>query len=212
MAGNSRVNKYDKRRKNTKSLTIFTILGSVLLVVFIALLIFDGGNNKDVADQSETNQSASESGGDANGDKQPENNSEGESDNKSSDSDEKKKNEDEVEKQEVEPSDDNVVKAYTGNWEPVGTEQTGSHSINYDEGSKDRIEMSKAVSTATDLNSDSLTMWWIARNGDQKVEVTASNANESKTYRVYLTWIENEGWKPTKVEELKKNDQKYRFE
>ncbi len=35
----SRVNKYDKRRKNTKSLSIFIVLGSVLLIALVLLLI-----------------------------------------------------------------------------------------------------------------------------------------------------------------------------
>ncbi|GAA0601878.1 hypothetical protein GCM10009001_18400 [Virgibacillus siamensis] len=222
---NSRVDKFDKRRKNTKSLTIFTVFGSILLVVFIALLVFGGGDNQDMADESETNQAANDSsesnnnndGSTSDGQKEnsagnDSNSGDENSDESSSDKDEQQTNNDEVKKQEVESSDDNVVKAYTGNWQPVGTEQTGPHTTNYNEGSQDRVEMRKAISVATDLNQDSLTMWWIERNGDQKVVVTASDANETKTYRVYMTWVNDEGWKPTKVEELKENDQKYRFE
>ncbi|WP_174613887.1 YrrS family protein [Virgibacillus ihumii] len=212
---NSRVGKFDKRRKNTKSLTIFTILGSVLLVVFIALLVV-GGDNEEMAEGSGTNQSEGEQSnhnGKANSDEKQESSSgsSGDSDEQLEDAQQKNDSNNE-ERQKVKPSDDNVVKAYTGNWQPVGTEQTGPHTINYNEGSQDRIEMRKAISTATDLNSENLIMWWISRNGDQKVVVTTSDANETNTYRVYLTWVKNEGWKPTKVEELKENDQKYRFE
>ncbi|WP_077327126.1 YrrS family protein [Virgibacillus siamensis] len=204
----SRLNKYDKRRKNTKSLTIFTILGSVLLVVFIGLLVFGGGDEQQTADEHSPNQSNENNGNhnDANSDRQQEKNDE-----QSAESN-KEKESDDVKTEKAEPSDDNVVKAYTGNWPPVGTEQTGPHTTNYDEGSQDRSEMRKAVTAATDLNSDQLIMWWISRAGDQKVVITVSDANETQTYRVYMSWVDNEGWKPTKVEELKKNDQKYRFE
>ncbi len=112
----------------------------------------------------------------------------------------------------MESSDDNVIEAYTGNWEPVGTEQTEPHTINYDEGSQDRKEMRQAVVAATDLNVNAFVMWYISRNGEQEVLATVSSQDESEVYRVYLSWVSNKGWKPTKVERLKENDQKWRFE
>lgn len=212
---NYRVDKFDKRRKNTKSLTIFSILGSVLLVVFIALLVVDEDNSENMSGESGTNHSASDyrnNNGGKNG-LDSKNNSKGSDDRQSSESDGKKENDDdEMEKNKVKPSDDNVIKAYTSNWQPIGTKQTGSHTINYNEGSQDRIEMRKAVSVATNLNNERLIMWWIESNGKQKVVITASDANETKTYRVYMSWVKTKGWKPTKVEELKKNDQKHKFE
>ncbi|MEG0553418.1 MAG: DUF1510 family protein [Carnobacterium sp.] len=44
-------------------------------------------------------------------------------------------------------------------------------------------------------------------NGDQKVVATVSDTQQTKTYRIFLTWIENKGWQPNKVEQLKANDQ-----
>ena len=49
---------------------------------------------------------------------------------------------DEAETKEVPSTDENVAKAYTGDWEPIGTSQTGEHSAtDYTDGSADRIEI-----------------------------------------------------------------------
>lgn len=116
-----------------------------------------------------------------------------------------------VELKEVEPSDDNVIQAYEGNWEPIGTEQEGPHTVTFSDNSIDRLEMRKAILLATGLSENDYHEWWLANGGDQKVIATVSNNNETEVFRVYLSWIDNEGWQPTKVELLKENDwEKYR--
>ena len=32
--------------------------------------------------------------------------------------------------------------------------------------------------------------------------------NNPQSYRVYIEWVDGEGWKPVKVEELKENDKR----
>lgn len=226
----TRVNKFEKRRKNTKSLSIFLVLGSILLIALLGIIIF-GGDDK--ADQpAETTQSekagkepkqdegnAEETASDedeqstsAENDTEDDNSTtESTASNETTNSEENNNN-GEVEAEQVEPSDDNVDKAYTKDWQPIGTEQTGQHTVNYNDGSQDRIEMRKAAASATGLDADSLTLWWTERNGDQKVIATVSNPENTDVYRAYLTWIDDQGWKPTKVEELKENDQEWRFE
>ncbi|TRM08760.1 DUF1510 family protein [Lentibacillus cibarius] len=215
----SRVNKYEKKRKNTKSLSVFIVLGSILVIALVILFIFGGDDQTDSASngQKETEQDTQASS------------KENESDNNSSDDVDKPGNKgaeqdngednsedtgssERIATEKVEPSDDNVIEAYKGDWKPVDTEQSEPHTINFDEGSQDREEMRQAVTTATDLNEDKFVMWWIARNGEQKAIATVSSDDESDIYRVYLSWVSNQGWKPTKVERLKENDQKWRFE
>src|SRR5699024_3870393 len=122
---------------------------------------------------------------------------------KDEDKEEKKEDdeEDEVETEEVEPSDANVSKAYTGNWEPVGTKQSGSHTTNYDDGSQDRIEIKEAMQLANGLQD--MTELGVGNGGDQKVIATVASPDETDIYRVYLSWVDGKGWQPTKVEELK---------
>ncbi|WP_010531072.1 DUF1510 family protein [Lentibacillus jeotgali] len=211
----SRVNKYEKRRKNTKLLSTFIIVGSILVIVLIALLIFGGSDEAGKSGDNQTNQSSSqEEASNSNSESEGESGSADGSDESgtNNDSDMDEENNGETETEQVEPSDDNVAEAYTGDWEPVGTEQSEPHTINYNEGSQDRNEMRQAVAEATGLDVNNLTMWWIERNGDEKVINTVSDPDETEIYRVYNQWIPNEGWQPTKVEELKENDQKWRFE
>lgn len=222
----SRVNKFEKRRKSTKSLSFFLVLGSILLVLLIALIIFGGDEESDQPSEKQAVESASESeqGEDAKDDTTSEedkqsntenngtNNEDSASDSSTDTDTAEENNNDGTQTEQVEPSDDNVVEAYTKDWQPVGTEQSEPHSTNYDDESQDRLEMRKAAASATGVDEDSLTMWWIKRNGDQKVVTTVSNPENTEVYRAYLTWVEGQGWKPTKVEKLKENDQSYRFE
>src|SRR5699024_11189719 len=104
---------------------------------------------------------------------------------------------------EVDPTDNNVSKAYTGNWKPVGTIQDGPHTTNYNNGSIDRKEIKEAVSIATGVDENQMIEHWIGNGGDQKVIATIQDQTDSVFYRVYLEWIDEEGWKPTKVEQLK---------
>ena len=108
----------------------------------------------------------------------------------------------EVETEQVEPSDDNVIEAYTGNWQPIGTVQEGPHTTVYDDGSQDRIEIKQAVISVTGL-ADDMIEWRIGNGGDQKVIATVSNPGKTDNYRVYLSWVDNQGWQVTSVEKLK---------
>ncbi|RYG74772.1 DUF1510 family protein [Lentibacillus lipolyticus] len=217
----SRVNKYEKRRKNTKSLSMFIVLGSILLIALVLLLIFGGGGNtaSDETEQSDHADNTQVSGDSETSGMDKLDNEEASHDDSGADN---KGNEEAAEMdgdsgkdittEKAEPSDDNVLEAYTGNWEPVGTEQPEPHTVNFNEDSQDRKEMRQAVAAATDLNVNDFIMWYISRNGEQKVLATVSSKDESEVYRVYMSWISNEGWKPTKVERLKENDQKWRYE
>ncbi|MDY0405502.1 YrrS family protein [Virgibacillus sp. 179-BFC.A HS] len=106
-------------------------------------------------------------------------------------------------KKEVESSDSNVVEAFTADWQPVGTEQTGPHTTNYDDGSQDRKEIKHAAAMATGLDENNMTTYWVGNAGDQKVTTTVFNGNQSEIYRVSLTWHDGQGWQVNKVEKLK---------
>ncbi len=123
---------------------------------------------------------------------------------------EKKEKEEQEKVKETQGSsnDSNVVKSYSGDWSPVGTTQKGTHKTNYSNGSKDRKEIKKAVSQVTGVSESDMIEWRVENGGNKKVEATITNGKQTETYRVYLTWIDNKGWKVTKYEELKRNDKK----
>ncbi|SMQ83055.1 Protein of unknown function [Bacillus sp. OV166] len=99
----------------------------------------------------------------------------------------------------------NVVKA-TENpaWQPVGTSQTGEHTPVYDQSSADWQEMLNAISYATGLDKGNMTVYWLGRdrsttNGSFG---TVASKDKQQKFNVYLQWVDGQGWKPTKVEEL----------
>ncbi|MDC3413303.1 YrrS family protein [Aquibacillus sp. 3ASR75-11] len=213
----SRVDRFDKRRKNTKMISVFIVLGSLLIVLLVGLLIFGGG--KDEQDQAATskteeteNDAVDELDGETGQMDEPEDT------NENTGTDEDTVNDDQESVPNIEsdteeldnPQDDNVIRAYTGDWEPVGTPKEGPYQFPQQD-SQDWQEMIDAVSLATGLSKDNMIQWWVTNNGEQSIVATVTNNEQTENYRAYVTWIENEGWKPTKVEVLKENDQKDRF-
>lgn len=115
--------------------------------------------------------------------------------------------EEETTLEETTPSDDLVIKAYTGEWEPVPTSQTEPHTTtNFSDGSADRKELKQAAAKATGVPETDMIEWWVGNNGPNKVVSTISDKKQEVIYRVYSEWVEGKGWKPTKIEELKEND------
>ncbi|WP_164216270.1 YrrS family protein [Virgibacillus sp. YIM 98842] len=210
----SRVDKFEKRRKNTKYISTLLITGSVLLVVLFGIWIFGGGDN-DMADSDDSPSDENTANNDEiiiedKSDEETEDTDVNENDENSEDADEDEEDNSElngdVEIEEVDSNDGNVIAAYTGNWQPVGTEQEGPHTTDYSDGSQDRIEIEEAVIYATGLNENDITTHWVGNDGDQRVVATVSDGDHTEIYRVFLSWIDGEGWQPTKVEELEEVD------
>ena len=94
-------------------------------------------------------------------------------------------------------------------WKPVGTSQSGEHTAVYDKGSADWQEMLNAISYATGLDQGNMTVYWLGRDKSTpngSFSTVASKDNKQK-YNVYLQWVDGQGWKPTKVEDISKNGQ-----
>lgn len=221
----TRSDKFEKRRKSTKAITIGIIAASILVIILLGIWVFGGsGGEEQNADENENSSSDEDSDflitepdeeeeennnstdNEENGqDEQNNDNNEQENENEQNEDIEQNNN---VETESVEPSDDNVSDAYTGNWDPIGTEQEGPHTTTYDDGSQDRIEIKEATSMVTGIDADNMVEWLVENGGDQKVIATVSDKDETQTFRVYLQWVDGEGWQPTKVEELIENDKK----
>ncbi|PIC78496.1 hypothetical protein CSV74_02935 [Sporosarcina sp. P19] len=89
-------------------------------------------------------------------------------------------------------------------WKPIGTKQTGEHVSKYDGQSDDWYEKKKAISYATGMSEDQLYFERIQNGGSpQKSEGIVRSKDNSKKFKVYLEWVDGQGWKPVKMEVMK---------
>lgn len=210
----TRSNKNGKNRTISRIVTLIITVTVVLMLLIFGVWLIGGGEDNASNESMEAFSSNIESSSASTKEESIEKNSSSEQAQKESkeikkneeEKIEKEKNED-VKTEKIDPSDDNVTSAVTGNWKPVETEQEGKHTTNYTNGSQDRIEIKQASANATGISVEEMIEWRVENNGDQKVVATVSDTQQTKTFRVFLTWIENKGWQPNKVEQLKVNDQ-----
>lgn len=212
----TRIERFEKRRKSTKAITILLILGILLSIVLLWIIIF-GGKEEDTNESTETNLAIEEKDNeeevDANSDSTAENEEleSRETDNEKGSENENDSSNESIKTEQVDPSDDNVIEAYTANWPTIPTEQTEPDILNFDKETQNRSEIEAAIRLATGLD-ESMVVWWLSNGGNQQVISTVSDRQETEIYRVYIQWHDGEGWQPFKVEQLQENDQKWRFE
>lgn len=218
---NSRAKRVRKRKKNNLITFLILGVGSVTILIFISF-IFGAGANKDMSEEAKKeNLQTEEIRIEEDENKEEINDQEENEGFKEIERDEPTENiDDETEQpeeetdeiQSVETNDENVIEAYTSNWQPIQTEQSGEHTLNFNKNSQDRNEMEAAASLATELDQEQMTTWWLENKGDGQIEATVSDRKETEIYRVQLQWIDGEGWQPLQVSVLKENDQKWRFQ
>ncbi|MFC5713488.1 YrrS family protein [Thalassorhabdus alkalitolerans] len=94
-----------------------------------------------------------------------------------------------------------------GDWEPIGTEQSGSFTHNFSSGSQNWNEMEMAMEYATGISRDDMTIWRLENGGNATTAVGTVGLYEERhqPYRVTIEFIEGEGWKPVNVEVLDGN-------
>jgi hypothetical protein len=101
----------------------------------------------------------------------------------------------------------NVIKEIVNpSWQPVGTTQSEPHITTYDQNSVDWKEMLDAISYATRLPQSEMIVWFIGNNGPNKAVATISTKDQKEHYKVYIEWVEQQGWKPTKVQQLRNRE------
>jgi cytoskeletal protein RodZ len=222
-----RQDKYPSRmtkRKDKKVNKVYNILITVvvLLIIAVGATIFLGNSDEPASQKANTNPESNQSA--SNDDKEEDNNedtvtnedeqsseNEGEeSQDQEQESSDSEEDTDTVESEKVEEtaSDGNVEEAYSDpSWKPVGTEQSGEHVTQYEKGSTDWNEMERAIAYGAGIDQSNMTLWYLQNGGEPNKAIgTVSPTDGSSTYRVYIEWVDGEGWKPTKVEKLIKND------
>ncbi|MBM7691859.1 hypothetical protein JOC77_001269 [Peribacillus deserti] len=198
-----------KQRKANRIYNFLIVLVSVL-IISVAGFIFLGGNNEASKEiESKTPKTEATSKKADKKEKQAEKDDEGQVDLSGRDL-EGAEESDPDKVVEIPDKDPNVAKSYKNeSWKPVGTTQQGEHTATYDQGSVDWSEMEKALAYGAKIAPANLTVWWLENGGSPNSAVgTVSAKDNDQAYRVHIEWVNGQGWKPVKVQELKVNDKK----
>lgn len=205
---------YRAKRKKTNLILNSLIVIVLAAIFFVAYTIFLSGDDNASPKEEQTKTEANEAS------KKEVNNTEdktaGEETVKETDSEESADEEsEEVSAPEQEDESQAVITEGDGStnvartienpaWKPVGTVQTGEHTPVYDQSSVDWQEMLTAISYATGLEENNMTVYWMGRNKTTGIGTfsTVASKDKQQKYNVYLEWVDGEGWKPVKVEEL----------
>jgi Domain of unknown function (DUF1510) len=100
--------------------------------------------------------------------------------------------------------DENVIQSTVKEWKPITTSQSEPHKTKFSYQSQDFFEMEEAASNAISLTKKDFSVWHIGRGfDDQSVKVFAATTDLSYKYVVFLHWVENKGWLPILVQEVK---------
>ncbi|MBC2301753.1 DUF1510 family protein [Listeria welshimeri] len=194
MVEGSRSKQNTKRKKTNLVLNILIIVVSLLIIGSLYFVLFK--TESDPAQQENKTASSTQKKEDAA---------------KSKKSSEKETSSNDKATETTKSDDPNVAKVITKDWKPIGTEQTGDHVNSYSSTSTDWQEKRKAFSKATDIPIENTSLWFVEQGADpatQAIGTLSTKESPDKAYRVYITWVDGEGWQPTKVEELKTNDKR----
>lgn len=203
----SRVKKYKKRRSVKRSIIALSIVGFILL--FSVIVMTFTAETDDQAKENENRNTDSEEQlveDDLNNDEvhqmidDQESTDEEQTGDQKDESDHIQVNNHLVEPKDVPSDDPNVIVAKEGEWQPIGTIQEEPHVVTFEKDSIDWQEMVAAIESV--VNIDDMVIHWLGNGGEQKAVGTVSNQDKTENYRVYISWVMNEGWQPTRVEQL----------
>ncbi|WP_316571920.1 YrrS family protein [Neobacillus sp. YIM B06451] len=212
--------RYREKRKKTNIILNSLIAIVILLILVVGFSIFAG--NDDAApknpDKTQAGQKAgspdknSGNQGESGGQDSSDGDSSAGTDDKSQDEDESETDEDAGEPVITEGGSSPNVKRTIENpdWKPVGTSQSGDHQVVIDSSSPDWDEMHTALAYAIGTDKNNMTTWWLERDRSKEGGAigTVTEKGSDQAYRVYIEWVDGEGYKPVKVEELYENDKK----
>lgn len=204
----TRMKRHKKRRNNNISIGFLLFL-ALLFFVILLFLIFSGNNNPRSPEEQATQQQEDT---EVSEEERQQDDAENDATERESVAEDEFTSETEqhdidlfqnVITKQVPVHDDNVIEAFEGNWPPIGTSQQEPHTTDYSNGSQDRLEIKRAVSLVTGIPEEDLLEHWVGNGGEQKVVATVSDKTKTNYFRVYLSWITNEGWQVTRVERIK---------
>lgn len=199
------------RRKHKENRLLNILIGAVVLaIIIVAFIVIPGGKEQareeNKQNEPEENVQKQEEGQIEQPVQEPEDEAQNDAE------DEEEALEDTKELHVTEPVDDAVIEKtiIDPSWEPIPTAQEGEHASLYDGSSVDWQEKVQALSYATGLAEDDMTIWKLKNGGSpQKSIGIVSSKDTTEKYRVYLEWVDGTGWQPTEMDVLKTLDFEY---
>lgn len=208
----SRNSQPNKPNKNNNEKIYYIIIG-VLLVILLAIIIFIFSNRDSATDLEETDLEP-ETGEVIDVDETDEtDDSESEEDVEVSEPEEDTETDSESEETDTEPESEEWeedtdleedTEEDTSDTDYEVTEDAPldeSHTIDYANGSSDRVAIANAASSVTGLNSSDMITNWVGNDGPGRVFTIVSNVSQSEVYRLTLQYGEGQ-WHVTGVQEL----------
>jgi cytoskeletal protein RodZ len=202
---------YRAKRKKTNLVLNSLIVIVLLLIIFVAYTIFSAGSDKAATKKETPITKTVKHTKPKSNDKKDTQKDEGSADQNSSDNQSSEETTAPAETDQSQAvvtdggSSSNVVKTVENPaWKPVGTSQTGPHTPTYDDKSVDWQEMLNAISYATGLEQGNMIVQFLGRDKTTTNASigTVSSKDKQQKYKVYIKWVDGQGWQPTKVEEL----------
>ena len=208
---NKRSELRSKKNKVDKILNILIAIVSILIVLNVVTIFNDKDNEKEQGNETEEKQSVAK------------NVEKNENTNEDNPSEKNVVSAEEIESDESgshgvassetsndtnligQASNDPMVEEVIVNpeWKVTPTKQTGEHVSAYEKGHPDYQEKLETFRQAVQLDENDIIFWSVKNGGsaDSSVAVV-STGDKAENYRIYIEWLQNEGWKPVKVEKL----------
>ncbi|MBO0959408.1 YrrS family protein [Neobacillus sp. MM2021_6] len=195
---------YRAKRKKTNLVLNSLIIIVLLLIIFVAYTIFlSGGDEKAAPKQQDPKMEQKDTTHKADTEKKKDEVVQKDDSSSKNDSEEEQESE---EASVPESTDDSqAVVSEDGTtienpaWKPVGTTQTGDHTPVYS--GVDWDEMLSAISYATGVDTSNMTVIWLGKDpAKANASVGTISAKDTKEkFKVFIEWVDGQGWKPTKV-------------
>lgn len=202
-----------KKRKEDRFLNML-IAAVVVAIIIIAVTVLTGDKEKSKEEPvKDDDQEIIEPQDEQEELNEPEEDAtEGKEEEEQSEADEKEDIEEPADVEVTEDPNDPVVSKSIVDpaWAPIGTSQQGEHVSLYDGNSLDWQEKLQALTYTTGLPADDMIVWKLKNGGSpQKSIGIVSSKDKAEKYRVYLEWVDGEGWQPVQMDLLETLDFDY---
>ena len=197
---------YRAKRKKTNLVLNSLIIIVLLLIIFVAYTIFVSGGDDKAAPKKETPKTEQKET--EHKEKKAKEDKKVTKDASTSENSAKDDQKSEEASTPEKPDESQAVVSEDGttienpSWKPVGTTQTGEHTPVYS--GVDWEEMLNAISYATEIDKNNMTVYWLGRDQSKANASigTVSSKDTKEKYKVFIEWVDGQGWKPTQVIKL----------